>query len=58
MLPSLLSTLRNKPTLNDTLVGVGGSEPFELWVYLAFDTGDPFYDQPAREAEVDAALTR
>ena len=56
MLPSLLTTLRNPATLNDPLVGTRGSEPFELWLYLAFDAGDAFYDQPAREAEVNAWL--
>ena len=30
---------------------------YEVWVYILYDEGDHFFDSPAREAEVHAALT-
>ena len=56
MLPSLLRSLATPDTLKDSIVGVGGAEPLELWVYIAYDVGDQFYDSPGRDAEVRAWL--
>ena len=30
---------------------------YEVWVYILYDEGDHYFDSPAREAEVHAALT-
>ena len=30
---------------------------YEVWVYILYDEGDHYFDSPAREAEVLAALT-
>ena len=30
---------------------------YEVWVYILYDQGDHYFDSPAREAEVHAALT-
>ena len=32
--------------------GSAAAAPFEYWVYMTFDEGDKFFDDPAREAEV------
>ena len=56
MLPSLLRTLNTPATLNDPIVGVRGTEPLELWVYVTYDKGDAFYDHAEQEAAVRAWL--
>jgi hypothetical protein len=55
MLPSLLASLQKSgPTLPNS--SVPGGERFELWIYLAFDAGDAFYDNERCEADVRAWL--
>lgn len=56
MVPSLLSTLTHPTSTSDSLTGVSGSEPLELWLYLAYDTGDAFYDSRDRDLAVRAWL--
>jgi len=44
-------------TFTKSLQGANGLNPApELWAYVAFDAGDPFYDSPERESIVRAWL--
>lgn len=52
MLPSLVDTVRADARAFREQHGA----PLELWVYVAYDSGDAFYDTPQREAEVRAWL--
>ena len=60
MLPSLVSTFNSSmrhPSVLDTLRGTSlGSERVELWIYIAYDAGDGFYDRPEQEAALRAWL--
>lgn len=48
-----LSSSSNSSTVDSSS---NRSVPFEFWVYVAYDAGDAFYDQPLREAAVRAWL--
>lgn len=52
MLPSLIRTLSSREAVPDA--AAGGT--LELWLYVAYDVGDAFYDSPSREAELRAWL--
>ena len=45
-LPSLMRSL------NAEVRASGAHLPFELWIYVAYDAGDTFYDRPEQEAEI------
>ena len=51
-LPSLRATFSSG--LQSALAA--GEAPPELWIYIAFDKGDAFYDNPSREAAVRSWL--
>ena len=50
MLPSLVATLSQGPSTDASTAEGGTGQPFELWVYIAFDAGDRFYDNERQEA--------
>lgn len=56
MLPSLVRTLADGATRDVDAASGGTGLPFELWVYIAFDGGDVFYDNPRQEEVIRAWL--
>ena len=49
MMPSLARTVALTPRLTG---GTAGRRRIELWVYVAWDAGDEFYDAPGRADEM------
>ena len=52
MVPSLVQTLLATPARDVDAASGGTGLPFELWIYIAFDSGDAFYDNPRQEAAI------
>ena len=55
MLPSMLKTLSH---INTPPPPATGGRKVEIWVYVGYDAGDPFFDRPGREQEVEGWIQR
>ena len=62
MLPSLLASVQAETDASERQASWfgGRTKPFEYWLYIAFDAGDPFFVRapaaPRRAARMDGRL--